>query len=73
MVPDPRVWVGDLDGQSYKEDDDDDDDEDDKSLDLLARFLHNMFQKISRRARRAIWAMVPLAMSTKLVCPIFLS
>ncbi|URD96193.1 hypothetical protein MUK42_31013, partial [Musa troglodytarum] len=68
VVPDPRAWVGDLGGQSYGEDDDDDDDEDDRSLDLLARFLHNVFRKISRRARRAaIRAMVPPAMSTKLV------
>ncbi|CAL9153384.1 unnamed protein product [Musa hybrid cultivar] len=67
VVPDPRAWVGDLGGQSYGEDDDDDDDEDDRSLDLLARFLHSVFRKISRRARRAVRAMLPPAISTKLV------
>ncbi|XP_064960362.1 protein SHORT HYPOCOTYL IN WHITE LIGHT 1-like isoform X2 [Musa acuminata AAA Group] len=67
VVPDPRAWVGDLGGQSYGEDDDDDDDEDDRSLDLVARFLHSVFRKISRRARRAVRAMLPPAISTKLV------
>ncbi|KAK8446416.1 hypothetical protein SEVIR_9G486200v4 [Setaria viridis] len=63
VVPDARPWVGDLSGAtaSYREgggeDEDDaeeDDDEDeDRSLDLLARFLHSVFRKASRRARRA--------------------
>ncbi|RWV95388.1 hypothetical protein BHE74_00003438 [Ensete ventricosum] len=67
VIPDPRAWAGDLGDQSYGEDDDDDDGEGDRSLDLLARFLHSVFRKISRRARRAVRAMLPPAISTKLV------
>ncbi|WOK98472.1 hypothetical protein Cni_G07184 [Canna indica] len=71
VVPDPRAWVGDLGGQGYREGDDDeeddDEDEDDRSLDLLVRFIHSVFRKISRRARRTVRAMLPPAIPTKLV------
>ncbi|EMS57099.1 hypothetical protein TRIUR3_13054 [Triticum urartu] len=60
VVPDARPWVGDLSGAaSYRDgreedgDEEEDADDDDRSLDLLARFLHSVFRKASRRARRA--------------------
>ncbi|XP_008790266.1 protein SHORT HYPOCOTYL IN WHITE LIGHT 1 [Phoenix dactylifera] len=69
VVPDPRAWVGDLHGEGGDDEDDDDDDEDndDRSLDLLVRFLHNVFRKISRRARRAVRSVLPPPIPTKLV------
>ncbi|PAN50772.1 hypothetical protein PAHAL_9G545100 [Panicum hallii] len=77
VVPDARPWVGDLSGAtaSYREggeeDEDDadaDDDEDeDRSLDLLARFLHSVFRKVSRRARRAARSVLPPSVPAELV------
>ncbi|XP_042394221.1 protein SHORT HYPOCOTYL IN WHITE LIGHT 1-like isoform X2 [Zingiber officinale] len=69
VVPNPRAWDGNLGGLGYEEDDDeeDDEDEDDRSLDLLVRFLNSVFRKISRRARRAVRAVLPPAIPTKLV------
>ncbi|XP_047980410.1 protein SHORT HYPOCOTYL IN WHITE LIGHT 1-like [Salvia hispanica] len=53
------------------EDDDDDDDEEeeeeDRSLDLLIRFVENVFRKVSRKARRAVKSVLPVPISTKLV------
>lgn len=70
VVPDPRAWIGDL-GEGENDDDDDDEDdeeeEDDRSLDLLARFIENIFRKISRRARKAARSVLPPSISTKLV------
>ncbi|KAL9244753.1 hypothetical protein vseg_018487 [Gypsophila vaccaria] len=55
----------------YYDDDDDDDDEEeeeeDRSLDLLVRFVENVFRKVSKRARKAVRSVLPLAISTKLV------
>ncbi|KAJ1298132.1 hypothetical protein BS78_01G430000 [Paspalum vaginatum] len=77
VVPDARPWVGDLSGAaaSYrdgsKEDEDDADEEDeedeDRSLDLLARFLHSVFRKASRRARRAARSVLPPSVPAELV------
>lgn len=77
VVPDARPWVGDLsgaaasyrDGSEEDEDDaDDDEDEDeDRSLDLLARFLHSVFRKASRRARRAARSVLPPSVPAELV------
>jgi len=76
VVPDSRPWVGDLSGAtaSYRkggeEDEDDtdaDDDEEDRSLDLLARFLHSVFRKASRRARRAARSVLPPSVPAELV------
>jgi hypothetical protein len=65
LVDDPRNW---LDADEEEEDDDEDGDEDeDRSLDLLARFLQNVFKKISRRARKAVRSVLPLSIPTKLV------
>lgn len=55
----------------YDEDEDDDDDEeeeeDDRSLDLLIRFVENVFKKISKRARKAVRSVLPINIPTKLV------
>nr|CAD1837316.1 unnamed protein product [Ananas comosus var. bracteatus] len=79
IAPDARAWVGDFgggerydDGEGDDDDDDDDDEDedeedDDRSLDLLARFLHNVFRRVSRRARRAVRSVLPPSISTKLV------
>jgi hypothetical protein len=77
VVPDARPWVGDLSGAtaSYREgggedeDDaeDDDDEDEDRSLDLLARFLHSVFRKASRRARRAVRSVLPPSVPAELV------
>lgn len=68
MVPDPRAWIGDVDGENDEGDDDEDEEEeDDRSLDLLARFVENLFKKISRRARKAVRSVLPPAISTRLV------
>ncbi|WVZ56092.1 hypothetical protein U9M48_006672 [Paspalum notatum var. saurae] len=77
VVPDARPWVGDLSGAaaSYREgtrDDEDDEDEEeeeeeDRSLDLLARFLHSVFRKASRRARRAARSVLPPSVPAELV------
>ncbi|XP_057493749.1 protein SHORT HYPOCOTYL IN WHITE LIGHT 1 [Actinidia eriantha] len=55
--------------EDYDDDDEDgDDDEDeDRSLDLLVKFVQNVFKKISRKARRAVRSVLPFAISTKLV------
>ncbi|KAL8238353.1 hypothetical protein R6Q59_019434 [Mikania micrantha] len=50
-----------------EEEDDDDDDEDDRSLDLLIRFVENMFKKISKRARKSVRSVLPVNIPTKLV------
>ncbi|KAF9621526.1 hypothetical protein IFM89_022544 [Coptis chinensis] len=53
-------------GDDYDSDDEDEDDED-RSLDLLVRFIQNMFRKISKRARKAVRSVLPVSISTKLV------
>ncbi|KAF8718356.1 hypothetical protein HU200_025336 [Digitaria exilis] len=76
VVPDARPWIGDLSSatasyrESVQEDDDadeDDDDDEDRSLDLLARFLHSVFRKASRRARRAARSVLPPSVPAELV------
>jgi len=62
----PRWNRFDFDG--YEDDDDDEDEEEeDRSLDLLAKFVENVFRKISKRARKAVRSVLPVAISTKLV------
>ncbi|KAG1341851.1 protein SHORT HYPOCOTYL IN WHITE LIGHT 1 [Cocos nucifera] len=70
VFPDPRAWVGDLRGEGgdYEdEEEEEEEDNDDRSLDLLVRFLHNVFRNISRRARRAVRSVLPPSIPTKLV------
>lgn len=54
-------------GEEVSDDEDDEEDEEDRSLDLLVRFVQNIFRKISKRARRAVRSVLPVAISTKLV------
>ncbi|KAG9445540.1 hypothetical protein H6P81_011668 [Aristolochia fimbriata] len=65
IVPRHRVWGG----VNLDEDDDsdDEDDDDDRSLDLLVRFIQNVFRKVSRRARKAVRSVLPIVISPKLV------
>ncbi|XP_074275851.1 uncharacterized protein LOC141599664 isoform X1 [Silene latifolia] len=66
---DGRRWRSfDFDGYYGDEDDDDEEEEEeDRSLDLLVRFVENVFRKVSKRARKAVRSVLPLAISTKLV------
>ncbi|TVU47839.1 hypothetical protein EJB05_07452 [Eragrostis curvula] len=77
VSPDARPWVGDLSGaaasyrDSGQEDDDDsendEEEEDARSVDLLVRFLHSVFRKASRRARRAARSVLPPSVPAELV------
>ncbi|XP_077233925.1 uncharacterized protein LOC143876136 [Tasmannia lanceolata] len=65
LVAEPREWAG---VGGFEDDDEtDDEDDEDRSLDLLVRFIQNIFRKISRRARKAVRSILPLSISTKLV------
>eukprot|EP01018_Ginkgo_biloba_P014929 Gb_39755 [translate_table: standard] len=52
---------------NYEDEEEFDDDEEDRSLDLLVRFVQNIFKKISRRARKAARSVLPSAISSQLV------
>ncbi|KAK2968918.1 hypothetical protein RJ640_018610 [Escallonia rubra] len=75
LVDDPRNWTrnrgGIVSGGGYNDDgyeeEDVDEDEEDRSLDLLVRFVQNVFKKVSRKARRAVRSVLPLNISSKLV------
>lgn len=57
-------------GGDYGDDvdgDDEDDEEEDRSLDLLVKFVENVFKKISRKARKAVRSVLPVNISTQLV------
>ncbi|GJV57039.1 protein short hypocotyl in white light 1 [Tanacetum coccineum] len=55
----------------YDDDDEDEEEEeeeeDDRSLDLLIKFVENVFKKVSKRARKAVRSVLPLNIPTKLV------
>lgn len=53
--------------EAYYEEEEEDEEEEDRSLDLLARFIHHMFKKISRKARKAAKTVLPSAISPQLV------
>ncbi|RID77522.1 hypothetical protein BRARA_A00428 [Brassica rapa] len=55
-----------FDDEDY-EDEDEEEEEEDRSLDLLLRFVENVFRKVSKRARRAVRSILPVSISTKLV------
>lgn len=63
VFPDPRIWVA----EEEDDDEDDEEEEDDRSLDLLVKFIENVFRKISRRARKAVRSVLPSSFSSKLV------
>ncbi|KAJ4851211.1 hypothetical protein Tsubulata_032760 [Turnera subulata] len=57
------------DSEVILDDSDEDDDDAESSLDLLVRFLHSMFKKLSKRAKKATRSMLPAAISPQLfVC-----
>ncbi|KAL0726384.1 hypothetical protein Bca4012_022477 [Brassica carinata] len=58
-----------FDDEGYEEEDerDDEEEEEDRSLDLLLRFVENVFRKVSKRARKAVRSILPVSISTKLV------
>ncbi|KAH0871597.1 LOW QUALITY PROTEIN: hypothetical protein HID58_078619 [Brassica napus] len=53
--------------EDYEEDEDEEEEEEDRSLDLLLRFVENVFRKVSKRARKAVRSVLPVSISTKLV------
>ena len=55
-----------FDDEDY-EDEHEEEEEEDRSLDLLLRFVENVFRKVSKRARRAVRSILPVSISTKLV------
>ncbi|XP_059647911.1 protein SHORT HYPOCOTYL IN WHITE LIGHT 1-like [Cornus florida] len=61
------VVIEEYDDDDQDEDDDDEEEEEDRSLDLLVRFVQNVFKKISKKARKAVRSVLPLNISTKLV------
>lgn len=71
FVGDPRDWKRNLDFYGGEDEIDDEDDEEeeeeDRSLDLLIKFVQNVFKKISRKARKAVRSVLPINISTKLV------
>ncbi|KAL7227458.1 hypothetical protein ACSBR1_022334 [Camellia fascicularis] len=74
LVDDPRNWnrkqglaMEDYHDDHEDEDDDDDEEDEDRSLDLLVRFVQNVFKKISRKARKAVRSVLPITISTKLL------
>lgn len=77
-MDDPRNWgrrISQQFNEDYGDDDDEEDEEEeeDRSLDLLVRFVENVFKKVSRRARKAVRSVLPVSISTKLVRNIRLS
>ncbi|KAL9327967.1 hypothetical protein ACSQ67_002970 [Phaseolus vulgaris] len=61
LVHDPRKWV------HPNSDDDDDENDEDRSLDLLVRFVQNVFKKVSKRTRKAVRSVLPFPISTHLI------
>jgi len=61
LVHDPRKWMHPV------SDDEDDENDEDRSLDLLVRFVQNVFKKVSKRARKAVRSVLPFPISTHLV------
>lgn len=61
--------MGDYGGEIDEDDEDDEEEEEeeDRSLDLLIRFVENVFRKVSRKARRAVKSVLPVPISTRLV------
>jgi hypothetical protein len=71
VTADARAWVGSRYDQGENDDLDyeseDEEEEEDRSLDLLVRFIHNVFKNISRKMRRAVRSVLPPSIPSKLV------
>nr|GEW76722.1 protein short hypocotyl in white light 1 [Tanacetum cinerariifolium] len=50
-----------------EDEEEEEEEEDDRSLDLLIKFVENVFKKVSKRARKAVRSVLPLNIPTKLV------
>ncbi|KAL8541632.1 hypothetical protein ACS0TY_002774 [Phlomoides rotata] len=72
-IHEARAWganprsMGDYGDDIDEDDDDEEEDDEDRSLDLLIRFVENVFRKVSRKARRAVKSVLPVPISTRLV------
>ncbi|XVF44949.1 hypothetical protein PTKIN_Ptkin02bG0164200 [Pterospermum kingtungense] len=49
------------------DEDEEEEEEEDRSLDLLVRFVQNVFRKISKRARKALRSVLPVSIPSQLV------
>ncbi|KAK4340145.1 hypothetical protein RND71_041607 [Anisodus tanguticus] len=65
LVGDPRNWSHHRGNIVIGEDEDDEDE--DRSLDLLVKFVQNVFKKLSRKARKAVRSVLPVSISSQLV------
>ncbi|KAI3431015.1 uncharacterized protein J3R85_008078 [Psidium guajava] len=66
LVGGARNWSRAI-NSAYGDGEDGSDEEEDRSLDLLVRFVQNVFRKVSRRARKAVRSVLPVPISTQLV------
>uniref|UniRef100_A0A2P2J7F4 Protein SHORT HYPOCOTYL IN WHITE LIGHT 1 n=2 Tax=Rhizophora mucronata TaxID=61149 RepID=A0A2P2J7F4_RHIMU len=55
------------DNDMVEDESDDEDDEAESSVDLFVRFLHSMFRKLSKRAKKAARSILPAVISPQLV------
>lgn len=73
MIGDSRNWSrhrgsGNIvTGDPDEDEDDEDEEEEDRSLDLLVKFIQNVFKKLSRKARKAVRSVLPDSISSQLV------
>ncbi|KAL2477397.1 protein SHORT HYPOCOTYL IN WHITE LIGHT 1-like [Forsythia ovata] len=61
------VVMGDYGDIDDDDEEDEEDEEEDRSLDLLIRFVDNIFRKVSRKARKAVRSVLPVPISSQLV------
>ncbi|KAK8479743.1 hypothetical protein V6N13_114940 [Hibiscus sabdariffa] len=66
LVDDPHNWSRSIITDFY-DDQGVDEDEDDRSLDLLVKFVQNVFRKISKRAKKAVRSVLPVFIHSNLV------
>ncbi|KAE8708410.1 Tubulin alpha-2 chain [Hibiscus syriacus] len=67
-LPDgPHNWSRSIATDFYDDQEVDDDEDDDRSLDLLVKFVQNVFRKISKRARKAVRSVLPVSIPSNLV------
>ncbi|KDP44551.1 hypothetical protein JCGZ_16384 [Jatropha curcas] len=70
IVDDHGIWSRSIDNEflnNLNEEDEEEEEEEDRSLDLLVRFIQNLFKKVSKQARKAVRSVLPVSISTKLV------
>ncbi|MCD7451130.1 hypothetical protein HAX54_009742 [Datura stramonium] len=73
LVGDSRNWSrhrGSIVTGEYRygeDEDDEDEEEEDQSLDLLVKFVQNVFKKLSRKARKVVRSVLPVSISSQLV------